>query len=442
MQRTMDEYPSIETKAHKKTLRCVNLDWLEVHCRAAVGELRDAQYYIQKGYDVDIRPYGTRVYREMFTIKDAFGQGLLEIRRDPASFGLNGIHDWNECHIRLKNRSCYFDNAALFLSDFLEKEGYYDIRISRVDICLDFERFDEGDDPQKFIERYFKRKYSKINQGRISSHGEDTWNGQVWNSLSWGAKTSDVTTKLYNKTLELYDVKHGSFNKPYIREAWLRCGLIDDLINVTRDGQRVQVWRLEFSLKSPKINWLTILLDGKAKAFQSLKNNLQTYSTRPRILVMFAALAQHYFRFKYFEDGQRKDRCKDKVLFDFTGLQGFYLIGKNSEALSEEVEPKSKLQRLIMALQEYLIFEKQPDINKLTQKLITHMQTSELKGQLPRPWSHDDLEEMRLLIKYGTRYKGLAYDKLLEYVRKELEIRKEVVSFENKAAESKDAVTT
>ena len=38
---------------------------------------------------------------------------------------------------------------------------------------------------------------------------------------------------------------------------------------------------------------------------------------KKKILVMFASLARHYFRFKKYEENKRKDRCKDKILFDF-----------------------------------------------------------------------------------------------------------------------------
>ena len=54
----------------------------------------------------------------------------------------------------------------------------------RIDICLDFVRFDfGGDDPQKFVRRYLKHHYAKINQGRHNVHGKDAWEGQEWNSL-------------------------------------------------------------------------------------------------------------------------------------------------------------------------------------------------------------------------------------------------------------------
>ena len=48
---------------------------------------------------------------------------------------------------------------------FMEAYHYEFNRISS-DICMDFERFDEGDDPAAFLSRYLRQVYSKINQGQ------------------------------------------------------------------------------------------------------------------------------------------------------------------------------------------------------------------------------------------------------------------------------------
>ncbi|WP_157958514.1 hypothetical protein, partial [Flavobacterium tibetense] len=271
------------------------------------GQPRTADYFRSVGFVVVERPYGTRVYKEMFTIQDDNGQPFLEVRRNPASQLPEGIHLPEECHLRLTNYACYHDDAAQLLQEFIEHFGYTFNRITRVDICLDFEYFDYGDDPQSFLSRYLKHRYSKINQGNIHAHGADRWNGQEWNSLSWGAPSSDVGTKFYNKTMELFDPSSGSYKKPYIRYAWFRCGLIDDFVANTKlkDGEPYtpQIWRVEFSIRSSVKNWFVIELNGNAKAYQSIRNTLQSYMGRERLLTLFASLAQHYFHFKYFVEG-------------------------------------------------------------------------------------------------------------------------------------------
>ena len=223
----------------------------------------------------------------MFTILDSHGYGMIEIRRNPSSQGLHGIHQFNECHIRLTNRTCYWDNAADMLNNFVRKHQYYNVRISRVDICLDFATFDSGYDPAAFIRRFLKHKYSKINQGRIHAHGEDTWSGQDWNSLSWGSKTSPVSTKMYDKTMELLNAKLGTYNKPYIRQAWLLSGLIDDIDRCTLNGETQRIWRVEFSLMSSVRGWVPIELDGKTHNYQSIRNTLEVYSSRENMIVIF-----------------------------------------------------------------------------------------------------------------------------------------------------------
>lgn len=333
--------------------RCVNIDWLEVHAREPVGKPHNAEYYRQCGCEVEEREYGTRVYREMFVIMGSDGLPAIEVRRNPASSGLNGIHDPEETHIRIVNRLCYYDDTAEKFEKFLENHHYTDIRISRIDICLDFVSFDFGDDPARFLRRYLEHKYAKINQGNICAHGKDAWEGQNFNSVKWGSPSSNVSTKMYNKTMELKDQSGTVFAKPYIRQAWMLCGFIDDMQHVTKNGKEVQVWRVEFTIKSPKHNWVAIELNGKARSKYSLRNTLEVYRGREQLLTMFASLSRHYFRFKKYKEGVRKDRCEDKKLFDFSGQQQVYKLAKDLEICGNGDKSVKRYQRLLKMLEEF-----------------------------------------------------------------------------------------
>ena len=89
------------------------------------------------------------------------------------------------------------------------------------------------------------------------------------------------------------------------------------------------IWRVEFSIRSSVRRWFVIEHDtlGNSKK-RSVRNTLDNYNTDSQLLALFASLVDHYFHFKYFEPGQRKDRCKDKQLFKF-GLQDtFYKVDK------------------------------------------------------------------------------------------------------------------
>lgn len=377
--------------------RCVNLDWLEVHAMEPPADPHDASYFRRAGLDVQEREYGTRVYREMFTVCDPLGNPFVEVRRDPFSTGYQGIHAAEECHLRLVNAACYYDDAAARLQQFMDAYGYEFNRISRADICMDFEYFDDGDDPSKFLARYLRQVYSKINQGNITAHGADRWDGQSWNSVSWGSPTSAIGTKFYNKTLELYDQATGTFRKPHIRYAWLKCHLIDDFHKCLKrqaDGwYQPQIWRVEFSIRSSVKNWVAIELNGEAKHYQSIRNTLDMYDGRDKLLTLFASLSLHYFHFKHYEKGQRKDRCRDKVLFKWNDVQLTYKVGREDvqRLLGEGTKQQRPYDTLARKLREFAERKSRQDITDAAQVIIKCIEGDQLRSDLRNPFSYQDM---------------------------------------------------
>ena len=377
--------------------RCCNLDWLEIHALEPAADPHDALFFRRAGLDVQEREFGTRVYKEMFTVCDRMGNPFVEVRRNPYSVGFQGLHSPQECHLRLVNAACYYEDAAARLQHFMDDFDYTFNRISRVDICLDFELFDRGDDPAKFLARYLRQTYSKINQGTITAHGTDRWDGQVWNSVSWGSPTSAIGTKFYNKTMELYDQASGTYRKPHIRYAWLKCGLIDDFHKVLKkkDGgwYTPQIWRVEFSIRSSVKNWVAIELNGEAKHYQSIRNTLDMYDSREKLVTLFAALSQHYFHFKYYEKGQRKDRCRDKVLFDWGGVQLTYKVehADIQRLLGEGKRQRKPYDTLAKKLREFQQSKPRQDIVDACQVIISCIEGDALRSDLRNPFSYNDL---------------------------------------------------
>lgn len=365
------------------------------------GDPHDADYFRHVGLIVSERDYGTRVYKEMFTVNDVHGNPFVEVRRAPYSTGYGGIHAVEECHLRLVNAACYLDNAAAMMQNFIDTYGYTINRISRVDICLDFERFDEGDDPAVFLSRYLRQVYSKINQGNITAHGADRWNGQVWNSVSWGSPTSAIGTKFYNKTMELYDPATGTYRKPHIRYAWLKCGLIDDFHKVMKQGKdgwyTPQIWRVEFSIRSSVKKWFAIELNGEEKHYQSIRNTLDMYDCREKLLTLFASLQQHYFHFKHFQKEQRKDRCPDKVLFRWNQPQVTYKVGRDdtSMILGEGHKQQRPFDTLIRKLKEYQLHHTAKDITDACQVIIRAIEGDYLRSDLRNPFSYTELMQLQ-----------------------------------------------
>lgn len=340
--------------------RCVNIDWLEVFCLESIAAPCSPEYYMRQGYEVRVRAYGTPQYEQMFTIyEDNFP--LLEIRRKPYSIkSQGGIFEPNACHIRLANRTCYLASPVNFLRSFLITHRYTFVSLTRIDICLDFNTFDNGTNPARFVSSFMKEKIAKINQSRLSAHGTDSWEGRVWNSLKWGAPTSIITTKLYNKSLELNQVK----DKFYIRDAWKDAGL----------NEFADVWRVEFSLKAAA----QAQIDKQTGEYVPL--SLTSYDTREKLWFQFTVLAQKYFHFKQLiwirrksgeQTRQRKDRCPDVVTFRYNQTNGETY--EPIRVLTKQPTPTRTDKLLVKRLQEIAATELDRETKRAALKLASYM---------------------------------------------------------------------
>ena len=419
-------------------MRCINIDWLELYCLEDLTQRpHDADYYRENGWQVTEREYGTRVYNQMFTLHGTDGLKLLEIRRSPKSANDgngHGILDINACHIRLVNRTCYYLDAVDQLRNFCAQYHYQIVRIARIDLALDFEYFDYGDKPSVFMERFLKGRYSKINQAKIAAHGQDMWDGRIWNSISWGEEKSDIKTRFYNKTKELTEVK----DKPYIRQAWQAAGLLDDWHNMTKkreDGSEYKpdIWRVEFAITSGKKNWFRMDWDTRGKRRkQSVRNTLAMYDTKQKQLDMFLSLVDHYFHFKRREykhrtnrvtefalaavelddnhqlagkyahqnrELQRKDRCSDKLLFRYNDSNEFYKL----EHVASDNQPNKAAEALLKRLLQYREQQYKPELIKACNTIIEELQFHNVLNDTTAHWPANELALVRLLIQKRLR---------------------------------------
>lgn len=389
--------------------RCINLDWLEVYAEEDIIQPVTVENLRTRGYWLEVREYGTRIYNEMYKVLDDHGYSILEVRRDPKNKSVNAILPINACHIRLSNRTCYSSNAVDILRSFCQANNITIVSVYRVDIALDFEKFDSGDDPQKFLLRYCSGRYSKVNQANIHAHGADKWHRREWNSLSWGSPHSPIGTKFYCKTQELREVK----DKPYIRYAWFNNGIIDDP-GITAEGIRrrnddgthykPEIWRVEFSIRSSVKNWVCINLNGNSKEKYSLRNTLDQYDTQAKLLAMFNSLQQHYFHFKLFFKDRSKYDCPDKILFRFTTREKYYQV----EHPSSDSQPVSDEIRLLKYLKKYRLTQADIKVRDAIDLLIDTIQGKDAARLLENPYNKAMLFAMQQTIK--ARLEGSPVD--------------------------------
>lgn len=383
-------------------MRCINIDWLEVYCLESADKFPcNADYFRSQGYIVREREYGTRQYNEMFVLLDENMQPFMEVRRNPKS-GDSSFSGFvpESCHLRLPNWVCYQNNPVDIMRNFLMQHDYIFKRIFRIDVCYDFEYFDSGDLPERFARRYLARVYRKINQCRISTHGNDAWNDFEWETLSWGNPTSMVTTKLYNKTKE---IGRAAADKPYIRSHWFMCGLVDNPTECTkrrRDGSvyKPDIWRVEFSLKSAADNWVVIEdQSGKKPQKKAIRHTLSLFDSRDKLWQRFQDLAYHYFHFKYreykdadkslFEIAQnhdrvfegrelkRKDRCRDKVLFHWDKDHDFLKV----QTVPPPSKPSNDDEILLRRLRIFKLTLADPKLSAACQALIEFVESKKVR---------------------------------------------------------------
>lgn len=363
----------------------------------------NADYFRERGYFVSEREYGTRVYAEMFTVENKHGEPFVEVRRAPMSgnSSFTGLSDLS-CHLRLVNRACYSNSPVRDLAEFMIEHGYIFQRIFRIDICYDFRLFDSGDDPARFLRRYIENKYSKVNQCRVRVIGNDAWASFDWESIAWGAPSSMVGTKMYNKTKEL---KATGMKKPWIVQSWFTCGLIDDPLNLP------DVWRIEFSMHSSARNWIVIEdADAKRSRKRAIPHRLDLFDSRDKLWQRFEELAHHYFQFRHVEyvaqvnSGQerklkRKDVCREKRLFDFNKDREFYKI----DGLPRLDYSNDRVNGLLRQLIKYREHHPDMELRKACDIVIDFMKRREL-SKLTVTGSADEINQIRLAIATRTNW--------------------------------------
>lgn len=410
-------------------MRCVNIDWLEVSCEEDNNRFPcNADYFREQGYFVVERDYGTRIWSEVFTIEDMEGHPWLEVRRNPPSgrSSFTGLTD-QSCRLRLVNAQCYVTNCVERLRQFLVKHGYIFKKIFRIDIAYDFEKFDTGDNPARFARRYIEGKYRKINQAKLQAIGKDNWSMFDWQSLSWGSHTSMVSTKMYNKSLEIESV---SRDKVYIKLAWFQAGLVDDPINFTKMGEdgkpyTPEIWRVEFSLRSKAERWLVIEdQSGKRMKKKKVPHTLSLFDSPDKLWQRFQDLAYHYFRFKKLEyksgksatiaeidtdtqkkpekELKRKDLCADKKLFKFDADREFLHIDNCVDAR----KPDNDLLILKRRLIRYKNLHLNPDVKKACDVLIEIVSREDMSRYTPRQ-IFSEVEALKIAISMKIKHPSI-----------------------------------
>lgn len=272
----------------------INVDWLQLYCHDGNRLDLGLTYNGISSYEFKLLPYGSRHFKELWKVHDLDGDLYAIIQRIPHS----SIISFDGCIIQLCNRELYKPFFASEFILFLKSHKFEYKSISRLDICFDSNVLHNGLKHSTLIKKIMLGEYLKQNQNKVKwnfASIADVGKPMECNSCSFGSQSSAVSSKMYNKTLEMKEVK----KKPYIVESWGFNGL-----NIEED-----VWRIEISIKSDASQTIRT---STGEVFRLMPDSLKQ---QEMVEDIFFSYAEKYFKFKRNDGTKNKTRMKDVQLF-------------------------------------------------------------------------------------------------------------------------------
>lgn len=264
----------------------VSFDWLQINTKQTtpLNTLKLKKIRLEK------QNYQTRHFKEIYLGFKGEDE-IFSIACSPLSSALNS----QLTLLKINNKFLYGRNIENLVIELLKLLKLEFIGFTRVDLCIDFNYFQNGLHPQDFIKRFVAEKYIKKGKTKFQTVGNSD-NGLTYDYLKFGSNTSTIRVYLYNKSKEMNDVKL----KPYIQENQRLQGL-----NLNAD-----VWRLEFSISSNNLIFKNNIAENffKFNSLDLLKNGNSS--------IVFAVLLSKHFVFFHNENKAVKERNKPLKLFN------------------------------------------------------------------------------------------------------------------------------
>lgn len=332
------------------------VDWLQFWC--------DFRYFdYHPAYEFKKLEIHTRQFE---IIEDVYCQGvcIAQVTRKPFSKVIN--HDGGL--VKIKNELLYHARVVKIISALLRNCHIKVESISRVDLCLDFQYFENGQRPPEFIADIMQEKKWKVGKAKWSVLGQDNYEATVhpyiiskgsrkgqqayyvtntfkvigdanaegrFTYMRWGAQSSEVNVYLYDKVKELRE----QHLKKYIVDSWRANGFEIDKYELA--DIKPHIWRLEFSIKNH--DWGFVEYDT---GLEYSRNNWRDLFNPFHRDGMLEALAKKYFDIRENTGKSRKDLEKSVELFKWSERRQVYAIQKFQVAKDVTRADKSFLRML------------------------------------------------------------------------------------------------
>lgn len=266
---------------------CISVDWLQVCGYARDLALLSSNREIVGGYVVRISSQGTRTFTRLITVCQSFNGDLIPlatIQCFPRSSALRK----ELCIVKLENRVLYSQKVFPCLMNILATFHIVYKGITRIDFCYDCNKFKNGVSPERFLRKYVSVPFEspqyvyRKNTKKFAVHMSRNKSGsQKIEYVRWGSDSSNKCCYMYDKSLELKEVK----DKPWIRETWEKNGLINDDSN--------HVWRCEISIKSDGMDLINL---GTGQLFRLQPEYMQNQRDMERLFYFYAAQMFAFYR--------------------------------------------------------------------------------------------------------------------------------------------------
>lgn len=233
--------------------------------------------------------------------------------------------------VKVANRLLYKSDWSWYLHDILEALHITIKNITRVDLCLDFQKFAYQElTPQEFIHRYVQdqtiaKDETYVREGSneyciygkkrmVAADGSKEVNDSTevtvlsdFEYIRFGSRNSGVCTYLYNKSKELRDKK----SKPWIRSRWEEADL---------NEENGDIFRLEFSISAKgmclrKADRKKGMKSPQAKTFRRLCRD--DVESQRHLEEVFMGYLDKYFSFRKVGKQKYRKDMKRVQLFDF-----------------------------------------------------------------------------------------------------------------------------
>lgn len=221
----------------------ISVDWLQVYTLIkssspipVTGSIRQDEYT----FEFLLTDLQSAMFKKIIKVSLRNLECAI-IELDPRSSKLKA----NMALIKLSNRILYSNRYIEILYKLMSALNVTYKGITRIDLCYDCNIFADGRKPSKFINNYVLKNdteiggYCRKGSDEFICHGKkSSGSASKINYISFGSPQSRVRAYIYDKTVELTEVK----DKPWIRELWKQNGI--------ESNDQCHVFRSEISIKS------------------------------------------------------------------------------------------------------------------------------------------------------------------------------------------------